>query len=181
MKCIVDDDVVLSRPLEGPLSAHIVGFAKWASDEGYASATRWRKVFLAAGFSRWLGQQAVRIHRISSEHAARYLRYHAGRVQIHRGDGAALSQFIGLLRRQGVVPRRRSHPAGRRPRRSKLRTRSRTTCATSARWRKQPSSTTYPSSAGSSPIGSAIDRYDCQACVLTMSCDLSSAKRRSCI
>lgn len=26
MKCIVDDDVVLSQPLEGPLSAHIPGF-----------------------------------------------------------------------------------------------------------------------------------------------------------
>jgi hypothetical protein len=34
MKCIVDDDVVLSRPLEGPLSADIGGFAKWARDEG---------------------------------------------------------------------------------------------------------------------------------------------------
>ncbi len=104
MKCVVNDDVVLSRPLEGPLSAHIGGFAKWARDEGYASASRWRKVFLAAGFSRWLGHQAVRVHRISAEHAARYLRSHAGRVQIHRGDGAALRQFIDLLRRQGVVP-----------------------------------------------------------------------------
>lgn len=25
MKCIVSEDVVLSRPLEGPLSAHIAG------------------------------------------------------------------------------------------------------------------------------------------------------------
>ena len=51
MKCIVHDDVVLSRPLEGPLSAHIVAFAKWARDEGYASSSRWRKVFLAAGLA----------------------------------------------------------------------------------------------------------------------------------
>ena len=104
MKCIVNDDVVLSRPLEGPLSAHIVGFAKWACDEGYASPSRWRKVFLAAGFSRWLGQRAVSVCRISSEHVAGYLRSRASRVQIQRGDGAALRQFIDLLRRQGVVP-----------------------------------------------------------------------------
>ena len=104
MKCVVNDDVVLSRPLEGPLSAHIVGFAKWARDEGYASPSRWRKVFLAAGFSRWLGQQAVSVCRISSEHVAGYLRSRASRVQIQRGDGAALRQFIDLLRRQGVVP-----------------------------------------------------------------------------
>ena len=103
MKCIVDDDVVLSRPLEGPLSAHIAGFAKWARDEGYASPSRWRKVLLATGFSRWLGQQAVCVGRVSSEHVARYLRCRARRVQIQRGDAAALRQFIDCLRRQGVV------------------------------------------------------------------------------
>ena len=36
MKCIVSDGVVLSRPLDGPLAAHIVEFAKWLHDEGYA-------------------------------------------------------------------------------------------------------------------------------------------------
>jgi integrase/recombinase XerD len=86
------------------LSAHIAGFAKWARDEGYASPSRWRKVLLAAGFSRWLGEQAVSVCRVSSEHVARYLRSRAGRVQIQRGDAAALRQFIDLLRRQGLVP-----------------------------------------------------------------------------
>jgi hypothetical protein len=32
MKFIVSEDVVLSRSLEGPLSAHIAGFTKWARD-----------------------------------------------------------------------------------------------------------------------------------------------------
>lgn len=104
MKSIVSDDVVLSRPLEGPLSAHIAGFAKWAREEGYASPSRWRKVLLATGFSRWLGQQAVSLCSVSSEHVARYLRSRARRVQIQQGDAAALRQFIDLLRRQGVVP-----------------------------------------------------------------------------
>ena len=36
MRCIVNGDVVLSRPLEGPLSAHIGAFAAWASEQGYA-------------------------------------------------------------------------------------------------------------------------------------------------
>jgi integrase/recombinase XerD len=104
MKCIVNDDVILSRPLEGPLSGRIAGFAQWARDEGYASPSRWRKVFLAADFSRWLGQHAVSVRCVSSEHVARYLRSRVSRVQIQRGDGAALRQFIHLLRRQGVVP-----------------------------------------------------------------------------
>jgi len=50
MKYIVDDQVVLSRPLEGPLSENVAEFAKWARDEGYAPPSRWRKVFFAAGF-----------------------------------------------------------------------------------------------------------------------------------
>src|SRR6516162_4764296 len=58
MKYIVNDDVVLSRPLDGPLSTQIPAFAKWARDQGYAWASRYRQVLLAAGFSRWLGRQA---------------------------------------------------------------------------------------------------------------------------
>jgi site-specific recombinase XerD len=111
MKYVVDDQVVLSRPLEGPLSANVAGFAKWARDEGYAPPSRWQKVFLAAGFSRWLGQQAVSVRRISSEHVARYRRSHVGRMQIRRGDAASLRQFIDLLRRQGVVPPEKIPPS----------------------------------------------------------------------
>jgi len=103
MKCIVDDDVVLSRPLEGPLSAHIAAFAQWARDQGYARASRYRQVLLAACFSRWLGQQTITVRHVAAAHAARYLRSRARRVQIHRGDRAALRQFLDFLRRRGVV------------------------------------------------------------------------------
>ena len=52
MKCIVNDDVVLSRRLEG----------------------RCRR--------QWLGQQAVSMRRVSSRHVAGYLRCRACLVQI---------------------------------------------------------------------------------------------------
>ncbi len=104
MKCIVCGDVVLSRPLDGPLSAHIAGFAKGARDQGYARYSRHRQVLLAACFSRWLGQRAVSMRRVSSGHVARYLRCRAHHVQIQRGDAAALKQFINFLRGQGVIP-----------------------------------------------------------------------------
>ena len=104
MKFIVCGEVVLSRPLDGPLSAHIAGFAKCARDQGYARYSRHRQVLLAACFSRWLGQQAVSMHRVSSGHVARYLRRRARHVQIQRGDAAALRQFIDFLRGQGVIP-----------------------------------------------------------------------------
>lgn len=105
MKIIIDGEIVLSRPLEGPLAAHITAFAKWARAQGYARRSRYRQVLLAACFSRWLGHQAVSVCRVSSEHRVRYLRSRMRHVQIHRGDAAALRQFLDFLRRQGVVPR----------------------------------------------------------------------------
>src|SRR6516162_2475330 len=50
MKYVVNDDVVLSQPLEGPLSAHLGAFAQWARDLGYARGSRYRQVHLAACF-----------------------------------------------------------------------------------------------------------------------------------
>lgn len=105
MKFIIDDKIVLSRPLQGPLAAQIPAFAKWGKELGYARRSRYRQVLLAACFSRWLGRQAISVHCVSSEHQTRYLRSRARHVQIHRGDAAALRQFMDFLRRQGVVPR----------------------------------------------------------------------------
>ncbi len=104
MKQIIDDQVVVSRPLEGPLRLQIGAFARYAREEGYALQSRYRQVLLAAGFSRWLGQQAVRLRRVSSAHPKRYLRSRARRVRVHNGDAAALRQFLGFLRRRGVIP-----------------------------------------------------------------------------
>jgi len=114
MTCIVDDDVVLSRPLEGPLSGHIAAFARWARDQGCAWASRYRQVLLAACFSRWLGHQTITVRHVAAEHAVRYLRSRARRVQIRRRDRAALRQFLDFLRSESVIrseevaPRRRS-------------------------------------------------------------------------
>lgn len=110
MKCIVNDDVVLSRPLEGPLSAQIGRFARWVHEQGYAFPSRRRKVLLAACFSRWLGQQAVSLRRLSSEHLVRYLRSRARRVKVQRDDAATLRQFLDFLRRQGVAPAEKIPP-----------------------------------------------------------------------
>jgi len=103
MKYIINGDIVLSRPPEGPLAAQIGTFAKWASAQGYARYSRYRQVLLAACFSRWLGRQAVSVRRVSSEELLRYLRSRARRVRRHRGDAAALTQFLGFLRRERVV------------------------------------------------------------------------------
>ena len=117
MKCVVNNDVVLSRSLEGPLSTYIPGFAQWTREEGYAFSSRHKKVYLAACFSRWLGQQAVNVRHVSPERAARYQRSHPRQVQTRRGDAATLRQLLDFLNRQHVlrgkkIPRSRLTPIG---------------------------------------------------------------------
>jgi len=104
MKCIIDRQVVLARVPEGPLAAHISLFAESVREQGYAKSSIHRKVLLAACFSRWLKQRKARLRGITSDHAARYLRYRGQRVRLHPGDAAALRHLIDFLRRDGVVP-----------------------------------------------------------------------------
>ena len=113
MKYIINDQVVLSRPLEGPLAAHIASYARWASEQGYAFSYRRRQVLIAACFSRWLSRKGVRLQAVSSEHAVEFLRYRSRRVQIHQGDRPALRYLIEFLNRAGVT--RPEEMAARRP------------------------------------------------------------------
>jgi len=109
VRCIIDGQVVLSRPLEGPLAAQIAAFAKWAREQGYALRSRYQRVLLAAGFSRWLGEQAVGLHLVSSEHPARYLRFRARRVKVQPpcpppADRGGLALSPSAQRRQLEAP-----------------------------------------------------------------------------
>ncbi len=103
MKCIINNQVVLSQPPEGPLAAQIGSFAKSVSEQGYSLLSIHRHVLLAACFSRWLKQKGVGLRSICSVHAVRYLRYRARHVRPCRGDAAALRHLIGFLRREGVI------------------------------------------------------------------------------
>jgi len=77
MKCILDNQIVLSRAPEGPLAAHIEPFARSLREQGYGLDSTQRQVLLAMCFSRWLEKQGVSLRRLSSEHPPRYLRYRA--------------------------------------------------------------------------------------------------------
>jgi hypothetical protein len=92
----INGDVVLSGPPEGPLAGHLAGFARWASEQGYARYSRYRQVLLASCFSRWLGQHAITARRVSSEQLARHLRSPTRRARPHHGDVAALGQFVNF-------------------------------------------------------------------------------------
>ena len=47
MKYVVNDQVVLLRPLEGPLAAHIASFARWTREQGYALCSLRRQILIA--------------------------------------------------------------------------------------------------------------------------------------
>jgi hypothetical protein len=104
MGCIVDGDVVLSRPPAGPLSARIDAFAAWSREQGYTLRSRWRQVLLAACLCRWLGERALSVRRVCDEHATQFLRSRARRVQIQPDDATVLRQFLEFLRREGSIP-----------------------------------------------------------------------------
>ena len=76
MKIIINDQVTLSRPLEGPLAPHIAAFAQRMSEQGYSSYSLQRQVRLASDFSRWLEQNGVTVGDLSSRHPGQYLPCH---------------------------------------------------------------------------------------------------------
>jgi len=104
VKYVINNQVVLSRPPEGPLAAYIVSFAESLKEQGYAEYSVHRQVLLAACFSRWLEQNAIDVRSVCADHPVRYLRYRARHVRPGRGDLAALRHLIEFLSRKGAIP-----------------------------------------------------------------------------
>ena len=77
MKCVVGNQLVLSRIPEVPIARHIGPFAEFLSAQGYALTSVHRQVHLAACFSRWPKQKRVDLRQVTSDHSKRYLRYRA--------------------------------------------------------------------------------------------------------
>jgi integrase/recombinase XerD len=115
MKTMINGQVTLSRPLEGPLAPHIASFAQWMSEQGYSSYSLQRQVRLASDFSRWLEQNGVTVRDLSSLHPGQYLRHRARKVRIGRGDAPALRYFITFLRRAEMIPADEVPPAATTP------------------------------------------------------------------
>ena len=104
MKCVITDQIVLSRAPEGPLAVYVGPFVDFLSAQGYALKSNHRQVHLAACFSRWLKRKGVALHHITADHAKQYLRCRARKVKPYQGDAAALKHVIGFLHSEGVVP-----------------------------------------------------------------------------
>lgn len=109
MKCVINEQVVLLRAPEGPLAPYVAAFSKWTDEQGYAPYSLHRRVRVAADFSRWLAQKAVRLRSVGSGHSAQYLRYRARRLRNCEGDAATLKQLLDFLRDRGAIRAEKRH------------------------------------------------------------------------
>ena len=112
MKYVIDDHLILSQAPEGPFAAYLGPFAESLIQRGYTQRYIHRQVMLAACFNRWLKQMGTLPRHVTSQHAARYLRFRYRRRRPNQGDSAALSHFIEFLRCERVIPAEKelTHP-----------------------------------------------------------------------
>jgi len=101
VKYVINDDLALSRPPEGPVASYIVPFPEWLGDRGYGLVSMRNQVLMAAGFSKWLGQKGIELSDISGDHPGRYLLDRAQRPKL--GDDAALRHLLAFLRSQNAI------------------------------------------------------------------------------
>jgi hypothetical protein len=102
VKCVINDQVVLSRAPDGPIAAHIGAFAESRTALGYAR-------FDSAGGSARSGVQPLAQtagSRLATCRLGSCLEVLAGcarRVRPCLGDAAALRHLIAFLRCEGVI------------------------------------------------------------------------------
>ena len=121
MKYVVNDQIVLMRPPEGPLAAFIRPFCGWAHEQGYALDSLRQRIWIATGFSRWLGERGLRPPDIHIQHTAQYLKHRARRMSIYPGDAVALQQFLNSCATEVSQPLRECHREDSRPQSDALR------------------------------------------------------------
>jgi integrase/recombinase XerD len=103
VRATVNNQVVLSRPPEGPLTPYITAFAESMNAQGYGIVSLRFKVRVVADFSRWLKRSAIEVQCINVDHEIRYLRYRARRLKHCGGESAALRHLVDFLQREGVL------------------------------------------------------------------------------
>lgn len=92
---------VLTR---GPLASHLQAYAQRLHDDGYATQSGQLQLRMLAHFSQWLERQGITAPAVTSSTLDRYVRSRRKSGKLRRGDPAALSRVLGMLRRDHPEP-----------------------------------------------------------------------------
>lgn len=86
---------VLTR---GPLAPHLPAYAQRLHDDGYATQSGQLQLRMLGHFNRWLERQRLAVHEVNASTLDRYVRSRRKAGKLRRGDPAALSRLLGMLR-----------------------------------------------------------------------------------
>jgi site-specific recombinase XerC len=86
---------VLTR---GPLAPYLKAYAQRLHDEGYATQSGESQLRMLAHFNRWLERQRMLATAVTASTVDRYVRARRKGGKLRRGDAAALSRMLGMLR-----------------------------------------------------------------------------------
>ena len=105
MRYHINDQVILSRVVaEGPLEPYLGPFSNWLSQTGYVRLYVMRHVLVAACFSNWLKKIGVLRNKVTSQHAAGYLKYRYRHKTLHERDPTYVRHFVEFLLSHQVIP-----------------------------------------------------------------------------
>lgn len=91
------------RMREGSLGAHVDGFARQLSEEGYARASARYALQLVAALGHWMARRRIVAQQLTPEHLARYLQYRSCHRHFRSGDAAIVQRLLRLLREKDIV------------------------------------------------------------------------------
>jgi site-specific recombinase XerD len=92
---------VLTR---GPLAPYLKAYAQRLHDDGYATQSGQLQLRMLGHFNRWLERQRMVAATVTSLTLERYVRSRRKTGKLRRGDTAALSRVLGMLRRDYPEP-----------------------------------------------------------------------------
>lgn len=92
---------VLTR---GPLGPYLTAYAHRLHDEGYATQSGELQLRMLGHFNRWLERQRMVAAAVTSSTLDRYVRSRRRTRKLRRGDPAALSRVLDMLRRDHAAP-----------------------------------------------------------------------------
>lgn len=92
---------VLTR---GPLGPYLTAYAQRLHDEGYATQSGQLQLRMLGHFNEWLERQRIVATAVTPATLERYVRSRRKAGKLRRGDAAALSRMLGMLRRDHAEP-----------------------------------------------------------------------------